>query len=181
MLKGPMTAEFTRDAAMTAVVFGFFASSWFGWAQEQPPAAWRNPLIAGSVVSLLITVAGAVLAWQSWFDGTAFNPTTGRAFGIVVGIEFAISGLGAGVLAVLRKAPFIPAWVALVVGVHLFPLAPLLQYSLLYVTAALVSLVALLAVPLARSRSVTVSAVTGLTVGIVLLATALFSLVTVVF
>jgi len=29
-----------RDAAMTALILGFFASSWFGWAQERPPAAW---------------------------------------------------------------------------------------------------------------------------------------------
>jgi hypothetical protein len=28
-----MTAEFLRDAAATAAVFGFFASAWFGWAR----------------------------------------------------------------------------------------------------------------------------------------------------
>jgi hypothetical protein len=30
--EGSMTAEFLRDAAATAAVFGFFASAWFGWA-----------------------------------------------------------------------------------------------------------------------------------------------------
>jgi hypothetical protein len=43
------------------------------------------------------------------------------------------------------------------------------------VVAALVTLVALAAVPLARSRSVAISAVTGLATGTVLLAAALFS------
>jgi hypothetical protein len=175
-----MNAAFIRDAAATVAIFGFFAASWFGWAQEKPPAAWRNVLIAGSVLSLLVSVAGALLTWQNWAAGTAFNPQTGRSFGLIVGIEFAVAGLGAGVLAVLKRADLISAWVALVVGVHLFPLAPLLQYPLLYVVAALVSIIALVAVPLARSQSVAVSTITGLATGVVLLAAALFSLVSVV-
>jgi hypothetical protein len=175
-----MSAEFIRDAAATVAIFGFFAASWFGWAQEKPPPGWRDILIAGSMLSLLVAVAGAILTWQHWAAGTAFNPQTGRSFGLIVGIEFAVAGLGAGVLAVLKRADLISAWVALVVGVHLFPLAPLLQYPLLYVVAALVSMAALVAVPLARSQSLAVSAITGLATGVVLLAAALFSLVSVV-
>jgi hypothetical protein len=64
-----------------------------------------------------------------------------------------------------------------VVGVHLFPLAPLLEYPLVCLVAALVTLAALGAVPLARSRSWALSAVTGLAAGPVLLAAAIFSLV----
>jgi hypothetical protein len=175
-----MNAEFVRDAAATATVFGFFASSWFGWAQEQPPATWRKWLIAGSILSLLVAIAGGVLTWQYWADGTAFNPQTGRTFGLIVGIEFTIAGIGAGVLARLGKAELIAPWIALVVGVHFWPLGPLLHYPLLYAVAVLVSLAALVAVPLARAQSITVSAVTGLATGIMLLAAALFSLVTVI-
>jgi hypothetical protein len=40
---------YARDSAMTALILGFFASCWFGWAQERPPASWRGPLIAGAV------------------------------------------------------------------------------------------------------------------------------------
>jgi uncharacterized membrane protein len=126
-----MTAEFLRDAAATAAVFGFFAASWFGWAQEAPPRSWRRALVAGSAVSLL----------------------TAR-----------------------RRTALIPVRIALVVGLHLVPLAALLRYPLLYVVAALVTLVALAAVPLARSRSVAISAVAGLATGTVLLAAALFSI-----
>lgn len=175
-----MSAEFTRDAAATAAIFGFFAASWFGWAQEMPPPTWRNLLIAGAVLALLVAVTGGVLTWQHWTTGTVFNPQTGRTFGLIVGIEFALAGIGAGALAALGKANLIAAWVALVVGVHLFPLAPLLHYPLLYGVAALVSMIALVAVPLAQSQSVAVSAVTGLATGVVLLAAALFSLITVV-
>jgi hypothetical protein len=171
-----MGAEFPRDAVATAAVFGFFASAWFGWAQDQPPPAWRRWLVAGSILSLLTAVAGGVLTWRRWTDPTAFDADTSRSFGIVVGIELVLAGLGAGLLARRRRGDLIPAWVALVVGVHLIPLAWLLQYPLLGLVGALVVLVAVLAVPVARSRSVTVSAVTGLGAGCVLLAAALWSL-----
>jgi hypothetical protein len=69
--------------------------------------------------------------------------------------------------------------VALVVGIHLFPVASLLQYPLVAVVAGLVTVVALAAIPLARSRSLAVSAVTGVATGTVLLAGASYSLVSV--
>ena len=91
---GPMAAELSRDTIATAAVFGFFASAWFGWAQDQPPPAWRRWLVAGSILSLLTAVAGGVLTWRHWTDPTAFDADTSRTFGIVVGVEFALAGLG---------------------------------------------------------------------------------------
>jgi len=76
-----MTAEFPRDAIATAAVFGFFASAWFGWAQDQPPPAWRRWLVAGSVLSLLTAVTGGVLTWRHWTDPSAFDAGTSRTFG----------------------------------------------------------------------------------------------------
>lgn len=172
-----MTAEFVRDAAATAAILGFFASSWFGWAQECPPGGWRKRLGAGSIASLLTAVAGGVLAWQHRSDGTVFDAGTSRAFGVVVGVEFATAGLGAALLAARRKKDLIPAWVGLVVGVHLFPVSWLLNDPLVAVVAVLVTLVSLAAVPVARSRSLAVSAVTGAANGVVLLTAALVSMV----
>ncbi|MEU5939436.1 hypothetical protein ABZ807_09615 [Micromonospora sp. NPDC047548] len=172
-----MIAEHVRDASATAVVFGFFASSWFGWAQEAPPRGWRPVLAVGSVLSLLAAVAGGVLTWRHWSDGTAFDADTGRAFGVVVGIEFGAAALGAGLLALRRRRELIPVWVALVVGVHLFPVAALLDYPLIHLVAALVTAVALAATPVARARAVPVSAVVGIGAGGVLLAAAVSSLV----
>ena len=94
-----MLAEHLRDAAATAAVFGFFAPSRFGWAQEAPPPAWRKPLIAATAGSVLVCLVGALLAGRSWHDGTAFDDDTARAFGIVVGIEVAAAGIGAALLA----------------------------------------------------------------------------------
>jgi len=175
-----VAAEFTRDAAATAAIFGFFAAGWFGWAQDHPPKAWRGILIGGSVLSMLIAAAGALFAWRHWSAGTAFSSETGPVFGIIVGIEFALAGLGAIGLTAWGRRELVPAWVAVVVGVHLFPLAPLLRYPLLVVVAALVTAAAVAAIPLARSRSISVSAVTGLGVGSILLGSALVSLLTVV-
>ena len=76
-----------------------------------------------------------------------------------------------------RRSDLTPAWIALVVGVHLFPVAALMRYTFIYAVAALVTLVAVAAVPVARSRGVAVSAVTGLATGSVLLAAGLVSLV----
>lgn len=171
-----MTAGFLRDAAMTAAILGFFASGWFGWAQDEPPVSWRKALTAGSIVSLLTAVAGGVLAWQRWSDPTVFDDDTSRAFGVVVGIEFAAAALGAALLTARHRKDIIPAWIALVVGVHLFPVASLLGYPLLFLVAASVTVVALAAVPLARSRSLAISTVTGIATGSVLLAAALFSI-----
>ncbi|MEH1125289.1 hypothetical protein [Micromonospora sp. CPCC 206061] len=171
-----MTAYYLRDAAATAVVFGIFASSWLGWAQESPPKSWRVPLGVGSVLALLTAVAGGLLTWRHWSGGTAFDDGTSRSFGIVVGIEFAAAALGAGLLVLRRRAEFMSAWIAFVVGVHLFPVAVIIDYPLIHAPAMLITLVAVVAVPVARARSVSVSAITGLGSGVSLVATALTSL-----
>jgi hypothetical protein len=113
---------------------------------------------------------------RHWDDGTAFDRDTSIAFGIVVGIEVALAGIGAAVLGSRGRKELIPVWIALVVGVHFIPVAAIIDYPLVYVIGALVTLGALAAVPFARSRSVAVSAANGLFVGTSLLAGALVSL-----
>jgi hypothetical protein len=168
--------EFVRDAAATAAILGFFASTWFGWAQEHPPKSWRPWLITGSAVSLVTMLAGGLLAWRHWSDGTAFDEDTSRTFGIVVGIEVVLAGAGAVVLGARGRRDVIPAWIALVVGLHLFAVAAIIDYPLLHLVAALVTLAALAAIPVARSRAWPISATNGFGAGTALLAGALFSL-----
>ena len=113
-----MTPEHLRDAAGLAAVFGFFAMAWFGWAQEKPPSSWLWPLRIGSILAGLTAIGGGLLLWRHWSDGTVFGDSTGRAFGILVGIEFALAGLGAGLLAWRKHAELIPAWIAFVGRAH---------------------------------------------------------------
>jgi hypothetical protein len=169
--------ELVRDVAATAAIFGFFGSVWFGWAQEHPPKSWRPWLLGGSIASLMTMIGGGILVWRRWSDGTAFDEDTSKTFGIVVGIEVVLAGIGAAVLAARGRKDVIPVWIALVVGIHLFPVAAIIGYPLMYVIGALVTIAALAAIPWARSRSLPISATNGLGVGAVLLAGALLSLV----
>lgn len=172
-----MLTEYTRDAAMVAVIFGFFGMVWFGWAQEDPPKRWRAWLAGGSILSVLTAIAGGLLAWQHWGDGSAFDRETSPIFGIIVGIEFGVAAIGALLLTlVFKRREFVAPWVAFVVGVHLFPVAALIGYPLVHVAAALVTVVSILAIPVARKSALAPSAVTGLGTGVSLLVVGLISL-----
>lgn len=172
-------SEFVRDAAATAAILGFFASSWFGWAQEDPPGTWKRWLVTGAIASLLTAVGGGVLTWANWDTGTVFNADTSRTFGIVVGIEVVLAGLGSWLLIARDRRALVSPWIALVVGVHFFPLAALMDIPALHVLAALMTIGAIVSVRFARTRGLAISAVTGVMSGSLLLATALFSLATI--
>jgi hypothetical protein len=89
-------------------------------------SAWLAPMAhRWRLAGLLTAIAGEIVAWQNWDAGTVIDAATGRSFGIVVGIEVLLVGLGAWFLASRKRNELIPPWVALVVGVHFFPLAPL--------------------------------------------------------
>ena len=172
-----MTPEHLRDAAGLAAVFGFFAMAWFGWAQEGPPKSWVKYLAAGSIASILVAAAGGFLLWRHWSDGTVFDDATGPRFGVIVGIEFAAAGLGSALHAWRKRADLISAWIAFVVGVHLFPVAVVLEIPAVNVPAALITVAAIGAVPLAKAKALKTSAVIGPLAGGILLATAAVSLV----
>lgn len=174
-----MIAPYVRDAAATCAILGFFASVWFGWAQEEPPVRLRKVLITGSALSFAAIAVGVVLMVRHWSEGTVFDAQASPRFGIVVGVEFALAGIGAAVLGARGRRDLIPAWVAFVVGVHLFPVAVIMRYPVLHVVAGLVSVAALASVPIARARGAAASAVTGLSAGTILLLAAAYSLATV--
>jgi hypothetical protein len=104
-----MMTEFVRDAAATAAILGFFGSTWFGWAQEHPPRSWRPWLLTGFALALATMLAGGLLAWRHWNDGTAFDEGTSKTFGVIVGIEFVLAGVGAAGLAARGKRDVIPS------------------------------------------------------------------------
>ena len=159
-----------RDGAMTTAVLSFFASAWFGWAQERPPVSWRTPLVVGSVLSVALTVTGGLLAWLNWGSGSVLNDDAAfRTYLIIVGIEFGIAAIGSVVLLVRRRSQYLAPWICLVVGVHFYPMAPVLENAGLYVLATVLTAVALLAVPAANRRGQTISAVTGAGAGAALL------------
>lgn len=172
--------EFVRDAAVTAAIFGFFAASWFGWAQDQPPQRWRVWLIAGSAGSLIVAIAGGLLAWRNWSTGTVFDRQTSIVFGVVVAVEVLLAAIGVAILTRRGRSDLVATWIALIVGLHLYPLAPLFESPLLYLTATVITVGALTSLPLARAKGTTASTYTGLITGSTLVGTALICLVVVI-
>lgn len=165
-----------RDAVMTAAVLGFFAAAWFGWAQEEPPRAWRIPLSVGSIASLALAVVGGVVAWLEWSSGSVLDDES--AFGsylVIVGVEFGVAAIGSVLLVLLRLSRYLAPWICLVVGVHFYPMAPVLQSGRLYVLATVLTAVAVAAPLLARRAKLLPSAVTGAAAGLTLLVFAILS------
>lgn len=172
-----MKPEFLRDAAMTAAIFGFFGFVWFGMAQEAPPSKWRLWLGVGSAVSILIAIGGGVLAWQHWDDGSALDAQSGPVFGIVVAVEFILAGAGAAIVSMRGRKDLVTPWLALVVGLHFVPLAWFFGFPALGVMGVLMAAAGVAGVPVARSRGLATSAVVGVASGLLLVVTALLSLV----
>ncbi|HEU5389314.1 MAG TPA: hypothetical protein VFV73_25785 [Streptosporangiaceae bacterium] len=166
-----------RDAAKTALILGFFASSWFGWAQERPPAAWRSPLITGIVLSLAVSATGAVVAWRHWSGDSALSePGAMRQYGIILGVEFGVAAAGAAALALLRHCEYVAPWICLVVGAHFFPMAPALKSPPLFVLGTVPIAIAAAAALICRGRNLVLSAVTGAGAGMALLGYASLSI-----
>lgn len=164
-----MNTEFVRDTAMGAVILGFFASAWFGWAQEKPPESWKLALTTGSVVSLAIAIFGGYLAWQNWAARSALHESGSMTRFIgTFWIEIALIAIGGGLLAWQGNAKWIACWTALVVGIHFLPMGPIFKDPGYYVLGALTIAMAISAYIIARKSSITPSAITGAGVGTVL-------------
>jgi hypothetical protein len=165
-----------RDAGFTALFLGFFAAAWFGWGQAgERFGAW---LTAGSIVSWLVAIAGLVVGLRSTAEGSAMRrPGANRRYGIIVGTEFGSAAVGAAILGVTGQAEYIPAWICAVVGVHFFPLAPVLGDRGLYplgVATVAVAIAGLLTGLLSDVDAVTV---VGVGAGLLLLGYSLLALV----
>jgi hypothetical protein len=162
--------DYARDRAMSALILGFFASCWFGWAQERPPPSWRAPLIAGACLSLAVAGAGAVLAWRAWSGPSALSaPGAMRQYGIAVGVEFALAAAGAAALSLRGLQAYVAPWICLVVGVHFWPLAPLLQDRGLIGLGAVLVVIAVVGLFAGRLTGLAPSSVTGAGAGSALL------------
>ena len=155
-----------RDRGLTALIEGLFGFMWFGWGQAAPPAGLRIVLSAGAVVALLVAVAGAVQAVRSpASSGALHDRQVRRRYSIVVGVEFAGAAAGAALLSVLEQADLVPVWISVVVGVHFFFLAPVLNDPYLVPLGALLLAVALGALVAELTTDIAASTVTGIGAG----------------
>ena len=158
-----------RDRGLTALIEGFFGFVWFGWGQANASAGLSVGLAVAGVVALLVAVAGGIQAFRGPAStGVLHDRQARRRYGVAVGVEFSLAGVGAAVLAVAGQGDFIPVWVCAVVGVHFFPLASLLKDRLLVALGVSVTTVALVALVAGLATDVAPSTVTGIGAGTLL-------------
>jgi hypothetical protein len=150
-----------RDGGVTALVEGFFAAAWFGWGHAAAPARLGPWLTAGSVTGMLVAIAGAII---------------GRRYGIIVGTEFGLAGLGAALLGAFGQPDYLPVWICAVVGLHFPLLAPLLRDRNLIPLGILVTTTAAAALLTGLSTEVAPSTITGPGAGVSLTVFSLLAL-----
>lgn len=166
----PYAAAPIRALANAAIIEGFFGFVWFGWGQEGPPTWESVVLTAGAVLALLVAVGGIIAAVRARGEPSPLaGPGAGRRYGIIVGTEFGLIGVGAATLGVTSHYEFIAAWICLVVGVHFLPLGRVFPGIGMTGLAVAVTLVAVAAFVVGLTTSVLPSSVAGLGAGVCLL------------
>lgn len=162
-----------RSRGFTVIIEGFFAFMWFGWGQAEAPSWLTVPLVVGSALGVLAVLAGVVTAVRSTGQRTLMQERTVRVrYNTIVGVEFCLIGVGAGVLGATGSAQWIPVWVCAVVGVHFLPLARVFGGLLLVPLAITLLVVAAAALVVGLVSDVAPSTVAGPGTGACLLVVA---------
>ena len=116
----------------------------------------------GIGLGILVAIAGIVLAVRSPAQSTPMRDrAVRRRYGIVVGLEFALLGVGAAVLAISGLAEWIPVLICAGVGIHFIPLSRVLGDRSLVILGVLISAVALAALITGLTSAVAPGTVTG--------------------
>ncbi|PWR07971.1 hypothetical protein DKT68_17445 [Micromonospora acroterricola] len=164
-----------HQAGLTALYLGIFAMVWFSVpAAEQP---LRALLVVGSIAALLTALVGGVLSARTRDAGGPRDRATDRRYLLIVVAEFAAAGLGAAVLAAAGWSEYIPVLVCALVGLHFFPLAPLLRDPLLRPLGVALCVVAAAGLVVALASAVSAGLVVGTGAGLLLLGYAVQALV----
>ncbi len=169
-----MDAEATRDALFTAGWFGLMTMVWLGWAQEDPPKAWRVWLGVGSVAGTLLAIGFGVAVASRWDSPSALEGRYGW-FGALVAVEVVAAGLGCLMLARRGQNRWMAWWVAVVVAAHFLPLGWLLRSGLVAAVGVVQVAALLLLVPRLRAGTRPTSATVGPVMGGALLLAAVVS------
>jgi hypothetical protein len=151
-------SDLTRPEVM-GIASGVFFMALFGalWGMESASFVSGGVQIAAfvlvGVVTLGLVAAGAAILRYAMTLPDWLSPQEAEQgghistyFGIVFGIEFVLIAVVAFWLSRLQAYPFIPAAVALIVGLHFFPLARLFHLSGYWITGALLCALALVAI-----------------------------------
>ncbi len=155
-----------RDAALTTLILGFFSIGWFSWTGSDLPANLESVAFVGSLLGILVTIAGAVLAFRNRSAGSSLSSRQAMSsYNTIVGIEIGAALVGVVILVVVGQTSYIAPWVCAVVGLHFWPMAGLLRDDGFKVLGALMVAVALVALITQPLTSLAPNTVTGLGAG----------------
>jgi heme/copper-type cytochrome/quinol oxidase subunit 4 len=170
--------EYVRDYAMYASVFGLFSFIWFGWAQENPRSSWRLYLGLASGIALIICLIGVYLSVKNWEEPSALAESSAfRNYLISFYAEFVLGGAGAFVLIRKKLKAYVAPWIVFIVGIHFISLKSVFDDPSLWLLAALMVAVSIIAVRVAPKLQVANSAITGIGAGTVLFGYAILGLI----
>jgi hypothetical protein len=121
--------------AIGAIFGACFGTGWLflGLAAKQ----MINPAtVAGTMTGMtaLLLTAALLLRQAKRWPRVPNNPAMGRVFGWVNAIQWIAIAITAFTLGRLHRDAYIPSAVAVIVGLHMFPLARLFHYPLHYAT-----------------------------------------------
>ncbi len=168
------TSSRAVDLANTALVLTVAALAWFGWGQAEPPAGWSPALVAGSVASVVAALlAGSAMRRLRGAEPSMSDPAVHRMYWRIVGAEAAACLLGAVALTAAGQPRYVPAWILLVVGAHLLPLARLFRIAELYPAGFALAAIAVAAAVTGTVTAIHPSAVAGAGGGLACLIAAL--------
>ncbi len=146
--------DYGRDLVMTAVIFGFAAFVWAGWAQERPPGhvGWRVVFAALGVVGLALAGFGIPTAVRNWETATALASGSPALlwYIIVFWIEVATIIAIAVIFARTKRTHLMAPAVLIIVGVHFVPLAFVFAQPIIMLAAVLITLAGVAAILLPR-------------------------------
>lgn len=133
------SAAHGKDVAANAMVMGFAAMAWFGWAHQADSPALQIPLAigmaAGLAVGIICLVARRRLGGQSVHELNTKRANT--VYYAAVGFEVVFAFGGAIVLGRLEHPDYIIAWIMAIMGIHFLPLARLYRIPELTATGIL--------------------------------------------
>lgn len=142
--------------ASAGFLMAFFGAAWWGWGVGGIQGVFPGETVAFFLLLALATLilgSGGVLLIRAArrlpqeplaaekARGVAEGKRYSRIFGVVFGLEIVFIALGSLLLNVLHHPEFVLPSVAIIVGLHFFPLATLFTVRLYYVTGALLVLV----------------------------------------
>ena len=160
-------ARARQQAGLTALYLGIFATIWFSVPENKPPLGVF--LVAGSIVALVTAGAGAALLMRSRRDGPVRRDAAAdRRYLVIFAAELAAAGFGAVLLAETGHSEYITVFVGAVVGVHFWPLAPVLTDPALRVLAVAVCAAALAGLVTGLISAVPAGTVTGAGIAVLL-------------